>query len=88
MTPSESVANVATEGLLHGSAMPQPPKRLLPSRRLVCRFLVGSDSSDDEDDKRVVRSAKDRRGEELKATCDEIRVRSAAQSSQEVCWRI
>lgn len=42
----------------------------------VCRFLVGSDSSEDDDDKRVVRSAKDRRGEELKLICDEIRVRS------------
>ncbi len=40
------------------------------------RFLVGSDSSDDEVDKRIVRSAKDRRGEELKSTCDEIRVRA------------
>lgn len=41
---------------------------------LRCRFLVGSDSSDDEDDKRVVRSAKDRRGEELRTICDEMRV--------------
>lgn len=40
----------------------------------MCRFLVGSDSSDSDDARRVVRSAKDRRGEELKATCDEIRV--------------
>lgn len=38
------------------------------------RFLVGSDSDSDEDDKRVVRSAKDRRGEELRTTCDEMRV--------------
>lgn len=37
------------------------------------KFLVGSDSSEDEDDKRVVRSAKDRRGAELKSICDEIR---------------
>lgn len=41
------------------------------------RFLVGSDSSDDEDDKRVVRSAKDRRGEELRTICDEMRVGAA-----------
>jgi hypothetical protein len=44
----------------------------------TCRFLVGSDSDSDEDDKRVVRSAKDRRGEELRATCDEMRVRCPA----------
>lgn len=42
---------------------------------VVRRFLVGSDSSEDDDDKRVVRSAKDRRGAELKSICDEIRVR-------------
>jgi translation initiation factor 3 subunit C len=40
----------------------------------VHRFLVGSDSSDSDDDKRVVRSAKDRRFEELNATCAELRV--------------
>lgn len=39
---------------------------------------MGSDSSDSEDDKRVVRSAKDRRYEELNATCAEIRVRPAS----------
>ena len=38
------------------------------------RFLVGSSDSDSEDDKRVVRSAKDRRYDELRGTCDEIRV--------------
>jgi Eukaryotic translation initiation factor 3 subunit 8 N-terminus len=37
--------------------------------------MVGSSDSDSEDDKRVVRSAKDRRFDELKATCEEIRVR-------------
>jgi hypothetical protein len=39
------------------------------------RFMAGSDSSDSEGDKRVVRSAKDRRFEELTKSCDEIRVR-------------
>ena len=48
---------------------------LSPSASLR-RFLVGSDSSDSDDDKRVVRSAKDRRFEELNATCAELRVRS------------
>lgn len=42
------------------------------------RFMVGSSDSDSEDDKRVVRSAKDKRFEELQATCDEIRVRCRA----------
>jgi Eukaryotic translation initiation factor 3 subunit 8 N-terminus len=36
--------------------------------------MVGSSDSDSGDDRRVVRSAKDRRFEELKGTCDEIRV--------------
>ena len=69
---------------LFSSSIPSPP---LPARvhastaphtsccRLrVRRFLVGSDSSDSDDDKRVVRSAKDRRFEELNATCAELRV--------------
>ena len=51
--------------------------KLNGSRVLPRRFLVGSDSSDSEDDKRVVRSAKDRRYEELNATCAEIRVSAA-----------
>ena len=38
---------------------------------------MGSSDSDSDDDRRVVRSAKDRRYDELKATCDEIRVSSA-----------
>lgn len=42
---------------------------------LLRRFMVGSSDSDSEDDKRVVRSAKDKRFEELQSTCDEIRVR-------------
>lgn len=46
----------------------------------VRRFMVGSSDSDSEDNKRVVRSAKDKRFEELQATCDEIRVRSRASS--------
>ena len=39
-----------------------------------CRFMVGSSDSDSDDDKRVVRSAKDRRFDELKGTCEEMRV--------------
>lgn len=42
----------------------------------VCRFMIGSSDSDSDDDKRVVRSAKDRRFDELKATCEEMRVSS------------
>ena len=40
------------------------------------RFSIsgGSSDSDSDDDKRVVRSAKDKRFDELRATCDEIRV--------------
>ncbi len=41
---------------------------------VVCRFMIGSSDSDSEDDKRVIRSAKDRRFDELQATCHEIRV--------------
>lgn len=40
----------------------------------ACRFMIGSSDSDSEDDKRVIRSAKDRRFDELQATCHEIRV--------------
>lgn len=36
--------------------------------------MVGSSDSDSEDDKRVVRSAKDRRFDELRLTCEEMRV--------------
>lgn len=39
------------------------------------RFLAGSDSDSEEEDKRVVRSAKDKRFEELSKSCDEMRVR-------------
>ena len=46
-----------------------------PTPLVLYRFLVGSSDSDSEDDKRVVRSAKDRRYDELRGTCDEIRVR-------------
>ena len=42
----------------------------------VCRFLLADSDSDSEDNRRVVRSAKDRRFEELRSTCDEIRVSS------------
>ena len=41
----------------------------------VCRFLAGSSDSDSENDRRVVRSAKDRRFDELNGSCDELRVR-------------
>lgn len=51
-----------------------------PSRRGANRFMAGSDSSDSEDGKqRVVRSAKDKRFEELSKACDELRVRPRAQ---------
>jgi len=41
-----------------------------------CRFGMNASSDSDSDDgKRVVRSAKDRRFDELRATCDDIRVR-------------
>ena len=39
---------------------------------------MGSSDSDSDDDKRVVRSAKDRRFDELKGTCEEMRVRSSS----------
>ena len=50
----------------------------------VCRFMVGSSDSDSDDDKRVVRSAKDRRFDELKGTCEEMRVKRL--SIVEVAW--
>jgi len=37
--------------------------------------MNASSDSDSDDGKRVVRSAKDRRFDELRATCDDIRVR-------------
>ena len=40
--------------------------------------MIGSSDSDSDDDKRVVRSAKDRRFDELKGTCEELRVRPCA----------
>ncbi|KAK9794329.1 hypothetical protein WJX73_000840 [Symbiochloris irregularis] len=43
------------------------------ARKGASKFLVGSSDSDSSDDKRVVRSAKDRRYDELRSTCDEIR---------------
>ena len=46
-----------------------------PGGCFACRFMIGSSDSDSEDDKRVIRSAKDRRFDELQATCHEIRVR-------------
>ena len=40
-----------------------------------CRFLMGTSDSDSEDERRVVKSAKDKAHEELQATCNEIKVR-------------
>lgn len=37
------------------------------------RFLVGDSDSESEDERRVIRSAKDKRYEELQAACDELR---------------
>ena len=37
--------------------------------------MIGSSDSDSDDARRVVRSAKDRRFDELKGTCEELRVR-------------
>lgn len=39
------------------------------------RFLMGSSDSESEDERRVVRSAKDKAYDELRATCNEIKVR-------------
>ena len=47
--------------------------------------MIGSSDSDSEDDKRVIRSAKDRRFDELQATCHEIRVSAMCQSLLFVC---
>lgn len=44
------------------------------------RFLFGASDSDSDDGKRVVRSAKDRRFDELRATSDEIKVSPAYES--------
>lgn len=38
------------------------------------RFLAGSSDSDDGDDKRVIKSARDKRVSALASTCDEIHV--------------
>ena len=50
-----------------------------------CRFMIGSSDSDDEDEKRVAKSAKDRRFEELQTTCDEIRVSKATPAELCTC---
>ena len=50
---------------------------------------MGSSDSDSSDDKRVVRSAKDRRYDELRSTCDEIRVRGVSvqlSCARFACW--
>ena len=51
----------------------------------LCRFMIGSSDSDDEDEKRVAKSAKDRRFEELQTTCDEIRVSQGAPAELHAC---
>ena len=51
----------------------------------LCRFMIGSSDSDDEDEKRVAKSAKDRRFEELQTTCDEIRVSKATPAGLCAC---
>ena len=38
------------------------------------RFLMGSSDSESEDERRVVRSAKDKAHDELRATCNDIKV--------------
>ncbi|KAK9812688.1 hypothetical protein WJX72_002071 [[Myrmecia] bisecta] len=65
-TESEEVTASSVSGSGSDSDSDAPKKG-------VGRFMVGSSDSDSEDDKRVVKSAKDRRYEELRATCDEIR---------------
>ena len=53
------------------------PKKLsfcLTTSVIFRRFLFGASDSDSDDGKRVVRSAKDRRFDELRATSDEIKV--------------
>jgi hypothetical protein len=40
----------------------------------ACRFLAGSDSDDSGDERRVVKSAKDKALEELAHVCDDLRV--------------
>jgi hypothetical protein len=56
----------------------KPPKNQLARnfflKNTPNRFLVGSDSSDSDDARRVVRSARDRAADQLRATCEEIRV--------------
>ena len=41
------------------------------------RFLMGSSDSESEDERRVVRSAKDKAHDELRGTCNEIKVRAS-----------
>ncbi len=43
------------------------------SERGPSRFLVGDSDSESEDERRVIRSAKDKRYEELQGACDELR---------------
>ena len=47
--------------------------------------MIGSSDSDDEDEKRVAKSGKDRRFEELLTTCDEIRVSKATPVKLTTC---
>ena len=49
------------------------------------RFLMGSSDSESEDERRVVRSAKDKAYDELRATCNEIKVRDHRAATWLVC---
>lgn len=49
------------------------------------RFLMGSSDSESEDERRVVRSAKDKAYDELRATCNEIKVRDHRAATRLVC---
>ena len=69
---------------VHVHSQPQP-HCLAVTRLWLCRFMIGSSDSDDEDEKRVAKSAKDRRFEELQTTCDEIRVSKATPAWLHAC---
>ena len=48
------------------------------SRKGASRFLMGSSDSESEDERRVVRSAKDKAHDELRVQCNDLKVRPAA----------